>query len=92
MLNDADRFVAAFRELDPNLGLMLESYLETASLPMVKMRLRAAVAKVIRTNGDDSLRDDIAEILEDVAANGMPMPRDLDVALDAILCNFGINT
>lgn len=36
---------------------------------------------ILHTNNE--LRDDIAEILEDIAKNGMPNPRDLDVALDA---------
>ncbi len=31
-----------------------------------------------------SLRDDIAEILEQIAEEGMPHPRNLDAALDAI--------
>lgn len=31
-------------------------------------------------------RQDIAEILENVAREGLPGPRDLDVALDAIDC------
>lgn len=89
-MNDKEAFIAPFEAVDPNLGHMLRAYLEEASLPIVKLRLRAAVAKVTRTNSDQMLRDDIAEILNDIAENGMPMPRDLDVALDAILCNMGI--
>lgn len=34
----------------------------------------------------DDQRDEIARILETVAADGLPDPRDLDVALDAIGC------
>lgn len=89
-MTDKEAFIAPFEAVDPNLGHMLRAHMEDASLPMVKMRLRAAVAKVIRTNADQQLRDDLAEILTDIAENGMPMPRDLDVALDAILCNMGI--
>lgn len=89
-MTDKEAFIAPFEAVDPNLGHMLRAHLEDSSLPMVKMRLRAAVAKVTRTNADQQLRDDLAEILEDVAKHGMPMPRDLDVALDAILCNMGI--
>lgn len=91
-MTDKEAFIAPFEAVDPNLGHMLRAHLEDASLPIVKMRLRAAVAKITRTNGDQMLRGDLAMILEDIATNGMPMPRDLDVALDAILCNFGINT
>lgn len=32
----------------------------------------------------DEQREEIAAILEQIAANGLPGPRDLDVALDAI--------
>lgn len=89
-MTDKEAFIAPFEAVDPNLGHMLRAHLEDASLPMVKMRLRAAVAKVTRTNGDQMLRDDIAEILTTVAAEGLDQPRDLDVALDAILCNTEI--
>jgi len=34
---------------------------------------------------DETHRDSIAEILERIAKEGLPNPRDLDVALDAIL-------
>lgn len=34
------------------------------------------------------LTADLAEILETVARDGLPGPRDLDVALDAILCTL----
>jgi len=33
----------------------------------------------------DSVRDEIAAILETIARDGLPHPRDLDVALDAIV-------
>lgn len=33
-----------------------------------------------------SVRDEVARILEIVAKDGLPGPRDLDVALDAIGC------
>lgn len=35
-----------------------------------------------------SLRDEIAEILEQIAEEGMPHPRHLDAALDAIECTI----
>lgn len=33
---------------------------------------------------NEDQRDAVARVLEDIAANGLPGPRDLDVALDAI--------
>lgn len=35
-----------------------------------------------------SLRDEIARILEQIAEEGMPHPRNLDAALDAIECSI----
>lgn len=37
---------------------------------------------------DDGTRDELARILEEVAKDGMPHPRNLDAALDAILCTL----
>ena len=37
---------------------------------------------------DGVLRDEIAAVVEVVARDGLPGPRDLDVALDAIMCSF----
>lgn len=34
----------------------------------------------------EGVRDELARIVETVAQDGLPEPRDLDVALDAILC------
>ncbi|MBA8881645.1 hypothetical protein [Phyllobacterium myrsinacearum] len=36
----------------------------------------------------EDLRREIAEILEIIAKDGLPGPRDLDVALDAIECSI----
>lgn len=37
-----------------------------------------------------SKRDELAEIIETVAREGLPEPRDMDVAIDAILCALGL--
>ena len=36
------------------------------------------------------LRGEIADVLRSVSQEGFPRPRDLDVAIDAILCSFDI--
>lgn len=36
----------------------------------------------------EGVRDELARIVETVAQEGLPEPRDLDVALDAILCTI----
>ena len=39
------------------------------------------------SDNQEGLRGEIAEVLELVAKDGLPGPRDLDVALDAIMCS-----
>jgi hypothetical protein len=36
----------------------------------------------------EQLRDDVADVLTTIAKDGLPGPRDLDVALDAIFESF----
>lgn len=36
----------------------------------------------------DEQRDEVARIIEQVAKEGLPHPRNLDAAIDAILCSF----
>lgn len=88
-MTDKEAFFAAFDTVDPNLGQMLRAHGEHASLAMIKMRLRAAVAKAVRVHGDDQIRDELADILQTIADEGLHQPRDLDVALDAVLCTAG---
>ena len=37
---------------------------------------------------EEKLREELAEILKTVAKEGLPHPRDLDVALDAVISMF----
>lgn len=45
-------------------------------------------AVAVPLEGSDDAREEIARILETVARDGLPGPRDLDVALDAIFCTI----
>lgn len=47
------------------------------------------VEKLMTVTDQEKLRAEIAEVLEMIAKDGLPGPRDLDVALDAIFCSFG---
>lgn len=89
-MNDKQKFAETFKAVDPNLGSQVEALLEGTSLQIAKLRIRAAVSSVVVSNRDtESIRDDLVDILTTVAAEGLDGPRDLDVALDAIMQTFG---
>ena len=51
------------------------------ALAALLRRLAAALPKPV----SDDAREEIASVLEQVARDGLPQPRDLDAAIDAIL-------
>jgi hypothetical protein len=87
MTPDKQKFVDTLRGVDENLASMIEGELENSSLPIVKMRLRAAmVCATVSVDDVAALRDELHEIVTIIANDGLPEPRDADVAVDAILC------
>lgn len=79
-----EHYTNALSLADPSLASMVEGLHDSgASLPAIKIRVRAALAKVAVKH--EGIRDEIALILQTVVADGLDGPRDLDVAIDAIL-------
>jgi len=86
MTQDKSSYIAALALADPSLAEMAQALSEDHSLPAIKLRVRAAMAKVCLH--PDMVRDEVARILEIVASDGLDGPRDLDVAIDALLCTI----
>ena len=69
---------------------------ENSQLRAENERLRKQIAEIAAQEREtcaavtetDGIRAKIAQILETIAHDGLPGPRDLDVALDAITCTF----
>lgn len=59
-----------------------------SALPAAVQAVACGEAVAVPRNGTEEAREEIARILEAVAKDGLPQPRDLDVALDAIFCTI----
>lgn len=84
-MTDLPTYIAQLALVDPSLAQMAQGLSdEGVSIAAVKLRVRAAMAKVCLH--PDAVRDEVARILEIVAQNGLDGPKDIDVAVDALLC------